>query len=712
MNVRPGDPLLGQTLDDRYRIVRRIARGGMATVFEAVDERLSRTVAVKVMHAGLDADDEVAARFDSEARAAALLSHPNVVAVFDQGSDDGRPYIVMEYVRGITLRQLITLEAPFAPVRALQLFEPVVAALATAHDAGLIHRDIKPENVLISERGQVKVADFGLARNVTAATVAEGGVVIGTVSYIAPELVSRGHASTRSDVYSLGIVLYELLTGLKPYRADTPIEVAYAHVHRDVPAPSSVGRIAVQIPRFLDTLVLTTTTRSLARRQQDAGVLLRQVRGARDVLARGCDDAHSLDQLMRAHSPEQADQAAADAHLLVGAPRVALSAGTAASARSALSATPAPSPRAPQTARSAASAPGVPERRAGAREIRMAPSNVSSPTFDMVDDGLPYYSDAPEPISPYSPTRSIVPPPREWVQTPMHRRRRMVVGVAAAALVGALVSGSWWATAGRLPAAPHTVGLAQSDAQAAVAASGLTVQFAREYSDTVPAGVVTRTDPAEGARLAPGSVVIVYLSQGQQQFEVPALKGKTRDQALQALVGAGLTAGAITETYDKAAAGTVISQGAAVGSTLTKGAAVDFVLSRGVEPSALPSVVGQRQLDARRALASAGFKVKLTEDYSASVPAGSVISQDPASGQAERGSTVAIVVSKGVQQVLVPDVRRLTTEAATEKLQALGLAVTDAPSPTPASVAGTVVSTDPVAGRRVDAGSRVTIYVG
>lgn len=229
--MRPGDPLLGSTLDDRYQIVRRIARGGMATVFEAMDLRLARTVAVKVMHPGLDDDGDVAARFDTEARAAALLSHPNVVAVFDQGRDEGRPYIVMEYVRGITLRQLITLEAPFSAAHALQLFEPVVAALAAAHEAGLIHRDVKPENVLISERGQVKVADFGLARPVTAATVAEGGVVIGTVSYIAPELVSRGHASPRSDVYSLGILLYELLTGLKPYRGTSPVEVAYAHVH-------------------------------------------------------------------------------------------------------------------------------------------------------------------------------------------------------------------------------------------------------------------------------------------------------------------------------------------------------------------------------------------------------------------------------------------------------------------------------------------------
>ena len=213
----------------------------MATVYRGVDTRLTRTVAVKVMHVGLGDDAEFARKFDREARAAAKLSHPNVVAVFDQGSDiveghSSRPYIVMEHIDGQTLRDVINREAPLTPVRALEAIEPVLAALAAAHDAGLVHRDVKPENVLISDRGQVKVADFGLAKAISSQTsTATQGLLIGTVSYLPPELVVSGQADARSDVYSAGVVLFELLTGLKPHTGDTPIQVAYAHVHKDVP---------------------------------------------------------------------------------------------------------------------------------------------------------------------------------------------------------------------------------------------------------------------------------------------------------------------------------------------------------------------------------------------------------------------------------------------------------------------------------------------
>ena len=193
-------------LDGRYRIGPRIARGGMASVYEATDLRLDRTVAVKVMHAGLGDDDEFAARFVREARAAARLSHPNVVGVYDQGDDDGTVFLAMELVPGHTLRDVIRKESPMPPARALALMEPVLSALAAAHRAGLIHRDVKPENVLIADDGRVKVADFGLAKAVSADTqhTATGGVLIGTVSYLAPELVVDGRADARADVYAAG----------------------------------------------------------------------------------------------------------------------------------------------------------------------------------------------------------------------------------------------------------------------------------------------------------------------------------------------------------------------------------------------------------------------------------------------------------------------------------------------------------------------------
>src|SRR5918993_790096 len=294
-----GDPLVGRLLDGRYQITERLARGGMATVYRAVDTRLTRTVAVKVMHVGLGDDAEFARKFDREARAAARLAHPNVVAVFDQGSDvieghGSRPYIVMEHVDGYTLRDVINREAPMLPLRALEVIEPVLAALAAAHDAGLVHRDVKPENVLISDRGQIKVADFGLAKAISSQTsTATQGLLIGTVSYLPPELVMSGKADARSDIYSAGVVLFELLTGRKPHTGETPIQVAYAHVHADVPAPSRFPT-AGPVPPYLDALVARATSRTPSARPADARVLLTEVRRVQSALRDGRRDDPEL----------------------------------------------------------------------------------------------------------------------------------------------------------------------------------------------------------------------------------------------------------------------------------------------------------------------------------------------------------------------------------------------------------------------------------
>ena len=246
------DGLVGQLLDGRYVVSDRIARGGMATVYEATDLRLDRRVALKVMPEALADDDTFTQRFVREARAAARLTHPNVVAVYDQGEDNGLLFLAMEFVPGRhTLRDVIRAEAPLPPTRALSITEEILKALAAAHDAGIVHRDVKPENVLIDPRGQIKVADFGLARAISSATAATatGGVLMGTVSYLPPELVIDGSADARSDVYALGVLLFELLTGTKPHLGETPIQIAYKHVHDDVPAPSTQDRRNPALPR-------------------------------------------------------------------------------------------------------------------------------------------------------------------------------------------------------------------------------------------------------------------------------------------------------------------------------------------------------------------------------------------------------------------------------------------------------------------------------
>ena len=290
---RSADALIGRVLDGRYRVGPKIARGGMATVYEATDLRLDRTVAVKVMHEGLADDEEFVRRFQREARSAARLSHHNVVAVFDTGDDDGTLFLVMEYVPGLTMRDLIRKEAPMSPAKTLAVIDPVLAALGAAHDAGILHRDVKPENVLMADDGRVKVADFGLSRAINSETqhTATGGVLIGTVSYLSPELVVAGKADARADVYAAGVLIYEMLTGQKPHQAENPIQVAYKHVHEDVPAPSASRP---GIPPYVDALVARATSRDPAMRPADARVLLHQVRRVRHALEHGVTDDPEL----------------------------------------------------------------------------------------------------------------------------------------------------------------------------------------------------------------------------------------------------------------------------------------------------------------------------------------------------------------------------------------------------------------------------------
>src|SRR3954451_10826120 len=287
MDATLSDPVVDRLLDGRYAIEARVARGGMASVYLATDVRLERRGAGKVMHAALAEDPEFVARFNREARAAARLSHPDVVAVYDQGSDDGHVFLVMEYVPGSTLRDVISEKGRLSAGEAVAVMDHVLAALGAAHTAGLVHRDVKPENVLVTPDGRVKVTDFGLARAVAGSSVTgDSGMMFGTAAYVAPEQVTGGLADVRSDVYSAGVLLFELLTGVVPFSGDPPVAVAYRHVNEDVPPPSTfVGGL----PPELDSLVASATARDAAQRPADARVLHARLVDLRDRL--GLHDA-------------------------------------------------------------------------------------------------------------------------------------------------------------------------------------------------------------------------------------------------------------------------------------------------------------------------------------------------------------------------------------------------------------------------------------
>src|SRR5581483_10453012 len=277
------DPIAGRLIDGRYAVQARVAHGGMATVYQAIDTRLDRRVALKVMHAELARDAGFVQRFIAEAKSVARLSHQNVVAVYDQGADGPFVYLAMEFVPSRTLRDLLDECGRFSPAAALDIMTGVLDGLAAAHASGIVHRDVKPENVLITGDGRVKVADFGLARAQAEAGHTRSGMIIGTVAYLAPEQVT-GEAPTgpRSDVYSAGVLLYELLTGAKPFTGETPISVAYQHVNSDVPRPSEH---LPEIPAAVDQLVLDATDRDPSRRPADAFQFLRLVRRTQDELA-------------------------------------------------------------------------------------------------------------------------------------------------------------------------------------------------------------------------------------------------------------------------------------------------------------------------------------------------------------------------------------------------------------------------------------------
>jgi len=249
---------VGQLLDGRYRVEAHLAQGGMATVYLGTDTRLDRTVALKIMHAELASDEDFVRRFVAEARSVARLSHPNVVTVYDQGADGRTLYLAMEYVPGRTLRDLLAERSALRPREALDILEGVLAGLAAAHAAGIAHRDVKPENVLLGNNHSIKVADFGLARLLSDATHTKSGLLIGTAAYLAPEQVAGGRTDFRADVYSAGIMLFELLTGRQPYTGDTPLTVAHRHVNEVVPPPSS---LVPGLPPALDLLVARATSR-------------------------------------------------------------------------------------------------------------------------------------------------------------------------------------------------------------------------------------------------------------------------------------------------------------------------------------------------------------------------------------------------------------------------------------------------------------------
>ncbi len=626
------DPLVGRLVDGRYDVLSRIARGGMATVYLAIDRRLDREVALKVMHPHLaegTTGSEFVARFRREARAAARLTHPGLVAVLDQGVDGDNSYLAMEYVAGTNLRQRLSDDAPLTVEEALRTAESVLAALAVAHRAGLVHRDIKPENVLLSTEGRVKVADFGLARAVTEVSATATGTVFGTVAYLAPELVAHGVSDPRTDVYAAGILLYEMLTMRQPFTGTTPIQVAYQHVHSEVPGPSDA---VPWLPTEVDELVQALAARDPADRPVDAGTALQLVWKTRtqlpsEVLARNVKHGATapaprpaLDDADVDVADDEADDDATQSLVL---------------------------PRADEATN------GDALRRTIALKIGAGLDPVVAAEVE------------------------AEPPSRT-------RRRRLLLALAALAL--ALAAGAWWfMTSG--PGAFTTVpgglvGAERAAAEALLDAGGLAHTTVEVLHPTVPAGSVAAVDPTEGSSIRKDGSVQLLVSKGPDFRDLPAEMVGLRADQVTAALGDFTILAPIRVHSDTVPADHVISVAQAdgtpveAGGRLPVGTEIQLTVSDGPAPLVVLSVVGEERQAAIAKLELQGLVVTVAENYDEQVPAGRVISQDPPAGtESYRTATVGITVSLGPPPVDVPNVLDNKLSQARKTLEEAGFVV-------------------------------------
>lgn len=623
MDLQP-DALVGQMVDGRYLVQARLARGGMATVYEALDVRLDRVVALKVMHRHLADDPDFVARFQREARAAARLAHPHVVGVFDQGAADGLVYLAMEYVPGRTLRDILREFGPLTPEQSLVLLDPILEGLAAAHAAGFVHRDIKPENVLVSDDGRVKVADFGLARAVaTSNTSATQGVLIGTVAYLSPEQVESGEADERSDIYAAGILLFEMVTGQVPHAGTSPLSVAYQHVNQDVPTPSS---IRPDIPADLDALVITATRRMPSQRYQNTQDFLADVRRVRSVLPTPRPFTDTRTTLVV--------DASTNARLNAGAQ---------------------PPPSSPQG--SASPAPGGGRRNLSRRAWVLI--GLALATALAVLGGVLLSSALGSKI----PTPNIVGQSVDDARTSLATSgltldvtseifsesvpKDIVISSDPEAGAGIRESGAVAATVSKGPeryTIPATSGQSVAAATAALSALPIAVGTQiRVFDNTAPAGTVAGTRPAAGTEVKRDTTVELLVSKGAEPVQVPAIVGKKQAGATAALKSVGLGA-SITRTYsENVAKGRVMSVKPAVGATVNSGTSVQLTVSDGPPPVVVPKLIDMRRRDAIAALTRLGLKAEVVSGQA--TPLNRVYSQTPSPGtKIPKGSTVTIRV--------------------------------------------------------------------
>lgn len=636
-NVNTPDPFIGQLLDSRYRIDELIARGGMATVYRATDTRLGRTVALKILAGTLANDSTFVDRFIHEARSTAALAHPNVVAVHDQGIWNGFPFLVMEFVSGQTVREILRQHGPVTSAHALEIIKAVLAGLTAAHDAGFVHRDIKPENVLITSDGHIKVTDFGLARfiNSTGQETSTGAVLLGTMAYLSPEQVQQQPIDQRSDVYSTGIMLFELLTGQVPFTGSTPLDVAFKHVQEEVPAPST---LQPDVPPAVDHIVLAATRKSVPDRIQSA-------RAFYDAVCRamtGVGPAEALTTVLPIGQtlvlPVSSEVDKGTGHFTEFDQRSHSVVNN-------------PEQRLPQTS---VDEMGPRKQRSRLRKFTIGiavtasllaglwyyfiASSVTVPSVAGMSSGQAVSTLSEQDLQP-----EIVKQFSETVQSGSAIGTRPAQGetVRKGSRIDVLISKGkerYIIPATLVNQDPNT---ATERLRALTLVVGNTIST---YSDTVAIGKVVRTVPSSGSQVKRATSVTLVVSKGPAPVNIPDVIGLTVEQATKKLASAGLRTNVQDAKFDDSAEGTIISTNPGPGASVKRGSSVNITPSKGPLLVPVPNVVGMSTDDAVATLRAQGFKVNKHNRLGV-VVFNSVYSQDPgADTNVRRGSTITIEI--------------------------------------------------------------------
>ena len=654
----------------------------MAKVYLATDLRLERKVAVKVMHDHLVDDSDYAAKFIREARHTARLAHPNIVSVFDQGHEGDILFLVMEYLPGITLRELLNDYGSLTVEQALDITTAVLQALVVAHREGILHRDVKPENVMLVNDGRIKVGDFGLARPVTSATET-GKSLLGTVAYIAPELLTRGQADNRSDLYSVGVMLYEMLAGKQPFTGDSPMQIAMQHAKKQMPLASLTNPFVGQA---VDDVIQWSTAKDPNDRPKDARAFLDALRKA--SVRRASDASHvPTESIDEADEPLALEPADDDATSIIEA---------------ALNDSDDDGVTTPITTI-------VKDEKLKAK--RTMPQMPQMPTIKIPRLTLPTKKGRP----------AVVIDPDSPATTPRRRGRVLILAVVVA-LAGVGGGAGWWYTAGpgSMAQVVDVRGMAAADAATALTnASFVVLEPATEaYDDDIVAGAVIGLEPDITGDVKKGTEVRLIVSLGPAPVDLPTYANITAEAYSAQLAGLKI---AVTKTEDQfssdIAEGLVINvlseNGTIVpeGTTLHRGDSV--VIERSLGP--VPVVTGKTAAEATSDLQNAGLVVVVsdTREFSDDVPDGKVSSLTVKPGVVRPGDTVTIVLSKGPELVAVPAVLGLTIKKANDALEAAGfkvIIITDIPREFWGDSFAKAKQTSPAAGTKITKGSTVKVY--